>query len=311
MRILLTGVTGFIGSHLARRLVEEGHRVFALVRPKSDRWRIGDVEPALELIVGDLERLEDVAGELHRAQPEICLHLAWRGWSGTAESADGNLESLRSSLNFAHAVLQTGCPRLIVAGTCFEYDVVGSGVLTEESAVRPHDLYGACKHALHLVLEQLARTAGSSLAWPRIFYTYGPHEDPRRLLPSVLCALLRGDVARTTGGAQVRDYLHVEDVASALWAVARSPVVGAINIASGVPVTVRSVAEAAAAVVGARDRLHVGALPYRPGEPMVIQASGRRLREDVGWTPRYDLATGLAQTVRWWQGEQGRQLWRR
>src|SRR5437773_1828569 len=122
MRVLLTGVTGFIGSHVARLLVGEGHRVFAVVRPKSDRWRIQDVEPGLDVIVGDLDRIDDVADELERAAPEICLHLAWRGWSGVTESAEGNLESLRASLAFARAVLQRGCPRLVVAGTCFEYD---------------------------------------------------------------------------------------------------------------------------------------------------------------------------------------------
>ncbi len=309
MRILLTGVTGFIGSHLARLLVGEGHQVFAVVRPKSDRWRIGDIEPALELIVGDLERIEEIAEELDRLRPEVCVHAAWRGWSGGAEAAEGNLESLRASLTFARAVLEVGCPRLVVTGTCFEYEI-GPERLTEDSALRPHDLYGACKHALHLVLEPLARTRGASLAWPRIFYTYGPYEDARRLLPSVVRALLRGEHARTTAGAQIRDYLHVEDVASAIWAVARSPLSGAVDIASGIPVTIRSVAELAASLVGRSDRLQLGALPYRPGEPMVIQASGRRLREEVGWTPRYDLAAGLAQTVTWWRGEQGRARWR-
>lgn len=305
MRILLTGVTGFIGSHLARLLVGEGHQVFAVVRPKSDRWRIQDIEPALELIVGDLERIEEIAEELERTRPDVCLHAAWRGWSGRAESAEGNVESLRASLTFARTVLEVGCPRLVVTGTCFEYEI-GHEVLTEDSAVRPHDLYGACKHALHLVLEPLCRASGASLAWPRIFYTYGPYEDPRRLLPSVVRALLRGEHARTTAGAQIRDYLHVEDVASAIWAVTRSPLTGAVDIASGVPVTIRTVAESAAALVGRLDHLQVGVLPYRPGEPMAIRASGRRLRDEIGWTPRYDLAAGLAQTVSWWRGEQGR-----
>jgi nucleoside-diphosphate-sugar epimerase len=168
--------------------------------------------------------------------------------------------------------------------------------------VRPHDLYGASKHALHLVLEQLVRQAGASLAWPRVFYTYGPYEDPRRLLPSVVRALARGDPAPMTGGEQIRDYMHVEDVAAAVWAVARSQHVGAINIASGTPTTVRVLAETAAQLLDRREGLCVGALPYRPGEPMVIQASAQRLREEIGWRPRYDLARGLAETVRWWRG---------
>jgi nucleoside-diphosphate-sugar epimerase len=310
MRVLLTGATGFIGSHLARLLVAGGHQVFAVVRPKSDRWRIQDVERSLELIAGDLERIDELVEELDRVRPEICLHVGWRGRSGTGESAEGNLESLRASLCLVRTVLRQGCPRLVVAGSCFEYGV-GPEVLTEESAVGPRDLYGACKHALHLVLEQLAGSTGASVAWTRIFYVYGPYEDARRLLPSVILALLRGDHACTTAGEQVRDYLHVEDVASAIWAVARAPLVGAVNIASGRPVTVRSLAESAAALLGRPDRLRLGALPYRPEEPMVIQASARRLREEVGWVPRYDLATGLAHTVRWWQGEQGQTRWRR
>src|SRR6185295_2444913 len=103
---------------------------------------------------------------------------------------------------------------------------------------------------------------------PRIFYSYGPLEDARRLVPSIVQALLRGDVAKATAGEQVRDYLHVADIASAIWAVARSDATGAVNIASGEAVTIAQIAITIGEMLGKRPLVQLGALPYRDGEPM-------------------------------------------
>lgn len=303
MRVLLTGATGFIGSHVAHTVVARGHEVHAIVRPGSSRWRIADIEDRLHVIEGDLDQPAALAPALAAARADICLHLAWQGWSGVGGFAQGNLESVYRSLNFARAVLQSGCRRLLITGTCFEYQVRDE-VLTEDSPVVPHDLYGASKHAVHVVAEQIANLDGAALVWPRIFYTFGPYEDARRLVPSVVGALLRGEAAPMTAGAQVRDYLHVADVASALWAIADSDYTGAINVASGTAVSLRDLATTAAAFAGGADRLQFGALPYRAGEPMVLRASGGRLRDVIGWRPAFDLRSGLAETVAWWKARQ-------
>lgn len=298
MNIVLTGATGFIGSHVARRLLVAGHRVMAVVRPASDPWRIRDLLPSLTILEGDLSSPSALRAPLTSAQPDILIHLAWRGQMLTP--AADNIAALGSGLELMQLMPEIGCRRIMVAGTCFEYAPSGDE-LTEESPIKPYDLYGAAKHALFLAGSHFARLAKIELIWPRIFYVYGPHEDPRRLVSSVIVALLKGEPAPTTRGEQIRDYLHVDDVADALRAIAESGVSGAVNVASGTAVTVAQVATLVGRLLGKPGLLRLGELPYREGEPMVIRAGTRRLREEVGWKPRFDLAGGLTDTIGWWK----------
>jgi UDP-glucose 4-epimerase len=303
MRVLLTGATGFIGSHVARRFLAEGHTVAAIVRRQSSRWRLHDIESGLDFIPGDINHIDDWHGRIDQIGFDVCLHLAWDSTNGW--SAPNAVDSAASSLRFVRAVLESGCKRLVVAGSSFEYEAMDAP-LTEDSPVRPQDLYGAAKHAVHLVAAQLARRNGASLAWLRIFNTYGPYDDERRLVPSIVRKLLRDESVATTAGEQIRDYTHVEDVASAIVKVAKSSYDGPINIASGVAVSVSDVAVTTARLLGKAEKLQLGILPYPPGEPMMNRADVRRLKQDIDWVPRYDLESGLAQTVRWlaeWYGQ--------
>jgi nucleoside-diphosphate-sugar epimerase len=300
MKIVLSGATGFIGSHLARLAVADGHAVSVIVRPGSDRWRLHDLGRQLSFIECDLGNLPAIEARLSRDRPDLCLHMAWRGWSGSLATVEENIRSLSAGLEFMRALAQLGCPRFVAAGTCFEYDTTYP-LLSEGTPTQPHDLYGTCKGALFHVAEQFSRMTKMAVVWPRIFYSYGPYEDRRRLVPSIALALLRGEPAATTAGEQVRDYLHVEDVASAIWTVAQTDFVGAVNIASGIPITVKSIVEEIGLATGRPDLIRIGALPYREGEPMLIRADASLLQARFPWKPRYDLQAGIAQTVAWWR----------
>ena len=100
---------------------------------------------------------------------------------------------------------------------------------------------------------------------------------------------------------QVRDYLHVEDIASAIWAVASSSATGAVNIASGEAVTIAQIARRLGELIGRPELVRIGELRYREGEPMHILSDATRLRRELGFEPRYDLDRGLQQTIDWWR----------
>jgi UDP-glucuronate decarboxylase len=299
MRVLLTGATGFIGSHVARRLVSGGHDVTAIVRPGANRWRLADIESQLAIVEGDLGSFSRLVGPVRARRPDICIHLAWQGWSGKAE-AEANLSSLGISLELLRMMVDLSCRRFVAAGTCFEYRL-SAACLDEATPLQPHDLYGACKKSLFEVAQPFSALTGVSVVTPRIFYSYGPYEDERRLVPSITRALLRGEAAHVTPGEQVRDYLHVEDIAAAICAVARSEVTGAVNVASTVPVTIAEVANRIGQLLDRSDLISLGSLKYREGEPMHIVGDSTMLRTQVGWSPAFNIDSGLSQTIDWWR----------
>jgi nucleoside-diphosphate-sugar epimerase len=299
-KVFLTGATGFIGSQVARRLAADGHEVHALIRPGADTRRLEGVRDRLAVVEGHLSEPEALQGPLERVRPEVCIHLAWYAEPGQYLVSRENLRCLASSLELARRLADLGCRKFVGAGTCIEYDT-DFGYLSETTPTAPRTLYAASKLGLFLVLEQLSRLTGMTVAWARFFYLYGPHEDPRRLVPSVIRALLRGEVAPTTGGAQVRDWLHVEDAAAAVCAVALCEAAGPFNIGSGEPVTVRRVVEAIGALVGRPDLLEPGRIPYSKGDPMFICSNNSRLKA-TGWVPRFDLERGLRGAIDWWAG---------
>jgi nucleoside-diphosphate-sugar epimerase len=118
---------------------------------------------------------------------------------------------------------------------------------------------------------------------------------------SVARALLAGDEARVTSGEQVRDFMHVDDCGSAFAALLRSDVEGPVNIATGEPVRIRDVVTLLGELAGRPDRIALGAIPDRPGDPPLLTADVTRLRDEVGWRPAYDLRSGLDATIAWWR----------
>ena len=146
---------------------------------------------------------------------------------------------------------------------------------------------------------------GLRVLTPRLFYSYGPYEDERRLVPSTMLRLLKGETAELTPGLQVRDYLHVEDAASAIWSATKSRIDVAVNIALGEPTTVAEIAEIIGDLIGRPDLILLGARDCPENEPMRILADASLLRRKIGWAPKYSLRDGLAHTLAWWEAWQG------
>jgi len=300
MKVLITGASGFVGSHVARLLVAEGCEVYALVRESSNRWRIRDILPSMYLRQSDLVAFENVNTYLQEIKPELCIHLAWYAVPGKYLNSQENLDSIQASINLLSQLAELGCKRFVGIGTCFEYDL-SLGYLSESSLTKPITLYAATKVALSTILQQFAQITEMEVAWIRLFYQYGPMEDERRLIPGIISSLLRDEVVKTTKGEQIRDFLHIEDVASAIWAVAKSNVSGVVNVGSGQPVTVGQILLELGNLLGKPDLIHLGALPYRPNDPMFICANNELLIKKTDWTPKYNLTTGLKNTIEWYK----------
>jgi UDP-glucuronate decarboxylase len=301
VKVLITGAAGFIGSHVTRLLVDEGCQVYGVVRPGTDRRRIARLLPSIEVIGLDLSDADTLSAAVAKLRPDLCLHLAWVTKPGHYLTSLDNVRLLQASLQLATGLASAGCPRFVGIGTCLEYDT-DAGHLSEATPTRPRSLYAVAKASLAAILGELQSQTGMPSTWIRLFYQYGPDEDERRLVPAVITSLLRGAAAPVGPGGQIRDYLHVEDVARAIWAVAReSGLTGPVNVGSGRPVSVRDVVATIGELTGRPDRILWGARPVDPADPPVICAEITRLRRHTGWAPRYDLEEGLRLTVDWWR----------
>lgn len=297
-RVLLTGATGFVGRNALAPLRERGFEVHAVSRSPgpdaADAWHRADLlEP------GEAERV------LAEVRPSHLLHLAWFAVHREYWRSTENLRWVEASLRLLRGFRESGGERAVLAGTCAEYDWSHGRCVEGETPLRPRGLYGVAKDALRRVVEAYAAETGLSAAWGRIFFLYGPHEHRERLVASTALALLRGDPAEATDGRQARDFLHVEDAASALAALLDSFVEGAVNVGSGEARAVRELVAALGQTAGRPELVRLGARAAAPGEPSLLVADVRRLREEVGWSPRRSLEQGLAETLAWWRAAAG------
>src|SRR3954469_11417707 len=255
-RLLLTGAGGFIGRHVPGLLTARGFEVHAVGRQDVD---LLDAE-ATDALVAEI-------GASH------LLHLAWYTEHGKFWEASENHDWSEATLRLAGSFRAAGGERLVAAGTCAEYG--------------PPTLYGAAKNATRLELEAYAAETGLSFAWGRVFFPYGPGERPQRVVAAAARAAVTGEPFACTSGEQIRDFLYVEDVASAFAALVDSEATGAFDIGSGVGVPLRDVLLTLERLAGRQGIVRLGALPDRD-EPASIVADAR-LRDEVGWRPSVEL----------------------
>ena len=290
-RVLITGATGFIGRHCLRPLIERGFEVHALSRtPPKD-------SPNVSWHRLDLGRHSDMAPLLQSIRPQYLLHLAWTVEHGEFWESPANLDCLANSLQLLRSFSACGGERAIFAGTCAEYEWNEEECVEGVSRLRPASLYGACKNALREVVEIFANNTGLSWAWGRAFLVYGPGENQKRFVASMITSMLRGSKVQCHTADHVRDLLHVADLASLFVALLDSELQGAVNLASGQPVSLGSVATAIASKIGDPSLLD---LQYVDSVPFSLTASVERLRP-LDWKPRFTMDSGLDDTIRWWK----------
>jgi len=294
MRILVTGVTGFIGAHVAAAISARGGDVYGAALPGASRTRLDALAPSVEILAGDLAEPAWTRELVSGVRPDAVIHLAWYAEPGAYLTAiPQNLGSLRGGINLLQALVAEGtCRRVVVAGTCLE----------NLATPRP-TVYAAAKASQHALAMGLSATSLTA-ACAHIHYLYGPWEDERRVVPSVIRSALRGVPIDVTAGTQPRDYLHVEDVAAAMCAVATSDLTGRVDICTGQPIHLREIFEEIGRITGKPELIRIGARP--DDDTMEWPSTGDAMPLlKTGWQPRYSLNEGIEQTAAWWAAQEG------
>lgn len=294
-RVLVTGASGFIGYHTIRPLLRAGFEVIASYNKGTPESIDG-----VTWIRADLLDDAGVKSLVHAARASHLLHCAWYVEPGKMIGDVLNLHWVRHSLALMHEFRQSGGVRCVMAGSCYEYDWRYGYCNEQLTPAVSNTFYGNAKNSLRESFEGYCRATGLSGAWGRAFFLYGPRENPQRLVSSLAKGLLSGKEAPSSHGEQIRDYLHVQDVADGLVALVVSDATGAYNIGSGKAVTLRHIIETVGRLAGRPDLLRIGALPARANDSPLVVADIAKIRADVGWQPRFALEDGLRDTVEWW-----------
>ena len=236
MKVVVTGATGFVGRHLVKKLLQNGHKVIAVARNLKRAEEFEWFEE-VRFIQADLHRnycpvieeLDEVDG---------LIHLAWPGLPNYQGSFH-IFQNLISDLAFLKACLESGLSRLLVAGTCLEYGMQ-SGALNENLNTRPTTPYGFAKDTLRKSLEFYQNEHDFNLQWLRLFYMYGDYQNSNSLLSQLDSAIdQKKDTFNMSIGTQLRDYLSIEEVANNFCFAFECPELkGVINCSSGSPISV-------------------------------------------------------------------------
>jgi nucleoside-diphosphate-sugar epimerase len=283
-RVLVTGADGFIGTYLCRRLEEHGAQLFAMRRAQH-----GDLsEPDVA---------ERVVGEF---QPEVVFHLASMVTSGHSLDlvVPVTVAGLVAAVRLLTAAAAQRTPRVVLAGSMRE----------PQGDEPPLSVYGAAKGAQSAYARMFHALYGLDAVVARMFTVYGPDErNPERFLPYVTRTLLRGEPAKMSSGRREIDWIYVDDAVDGLLVLGATDGLGGsrIDIGSGSPATVRTLAGEVARLTGSRSELLFGALPDRDLEPLRIADVEETYRR-IGWRASVPLEEGLRRTVAWYRDKQER-----
>jgi len=303
MRILVTGATGFVGSHLIGELLGRGHEVSAIVRPESDTWRLAAVKDRVQFIVGSLDDIPDLRSSIADFRPEAIAHLAWWGVRNADRNSPIQARNIYSTMELAGLAAELGVKVFVGAGSQAEYGQYNRAI-SEDDPARPTTLYGIAKVASEMMLAELCRQNGMRFTWLRLFSTYGPKDHDHWLIPQLIRALKAGQRMPLTKAEQLWGFLHVRDAAEGIRTVIETDgASGVFNLGSPDAPPLRETILAIRNLIDPAGELGFGDIPYRPDQVMVLKADVTRL-QSLGWQPRIRLEDGLREMVRWYNARE-------
>jgi UDP-glucose 4-epimerase len=300
-RALITGATGFIGSHLTRRLLNEGVEVHIVCRAHSKFSRIKDILPWVTVHFADLCDPISLRAAVRDARPDYVFHLASATSFAGASYNASNLVRVNffGAVNLIEVCEAIGYSGMVVTGDSFEY-APSTSLLREDAPCHPSGLHGVTKLAATLKAQAVARERGSPIVILRLFSIYGPSDHSRRLIPRVIYSALAGTKLLLSSSAVTRDWVYIGDIVNLyIEAATRAGQLSGhvFNGGSGVSGSIRTVVDTILRLTNsrARPRWETFKAPPHDRHPWVADPTCTFSQFD--WRPSVSLEEGLSRTI--------------
>lgn len=294
--ILLTGVTGFLGSNLLEALLAANYTIIGLKRSTSDVWRIKEFlnDGKLKLIDVDKFPIDNIFAEEHI---DILIHSAWGGLKADdRNSISIQLENFDFAIKLFHLSIKAGVNKIISFGSQAEYGHY-EGRVDENYPCNPTDAYGMTKMFTSRLLKTLAEQSNTKWFWVRLFSLFGPKEDGKWFLPFAINKMLKNDDIYLTKCEQRYDYLFVKDFCKGIILLLDSEKSGVYNFSSNSSIQLKEILLMIKDITNSKSDLNFGALEYRENQVMRMEGDSTKFYKTFSFDPDFDLKYSLSKTI--------------
>lgn len=300
---LITGASGFIGSVLLRRLVEQKQEVHLILRKESKTWRITDLLDKVTIHYSDLSKVTELIDIVNKVKPTIIYHLATNGAYSYQKDANQIIETnILGTWNLLQACNTIDYDLFVNTGSSSEY---GSKqfAMRETDIVEPNSYYAVTKCAQTLLCSHIAKQEHRHIVTIRPFSVYGPYEEPKRFVPTLMNALMFNREMNLVSPETARDQIYVDDMVDAYLKIdeLKNNPGEYFNIGTGVQSTIKEMVDTAIKVTQKNAQFKWGTMEGRSWDTNNWVADISKARQLLKWTPKINLEQGLKFTWDWFQ----------
>lgn len=299
-KILITGGAGFVGANLLRRLLEDNHEIHLFLSKETNTWRIQDVLDRVRIYHCNLTDKEAVGDSIKKIKPAIIYHLATHGAYADQTAEEKIIQTnLMGFINLLNACKKYGFKKFVNTGSSSEYGFKKSAMKETDLLEAPYSCYAFSKASATLYAQYIAEKEKLPIVTLRLFCVYGDYEEPIRFLPRLITNCLKNIPTPLARQETARDFIYIKDVIEAyvrVTEVETEP--GEIfNVGTGKQNTLKEVVDTVIALTGTKISLSWNSFPSRDWDSCAWQADISKIREKVGWYPKYTLQQGITKTI--------------
>ena len=303
-KVLVTGVTGFVGANLARRLVKDDYEVHILTRETSNLWRIKEIYKNLIDWKVDLREKEKLKNILEKINPEYIIHLAIYGGRPNEKDTEEIINSnFLGTVNLVEASRNINYKVFINTGSSSEYGMKNEK-MQENMVCSPNTIYGIAKVGATLYCNYEAKKNNKNIGTLRLFSPFGDFEDRGRLFPDIILALLENKDVNLANPKAVRDFIYIEDVVDLYMKIINENlnISGEVfNCGYGEQHSVEYVANKIKKYLNSKNSLNYGAKEGRSFDTDLWESDISKIKEKLNWTPKLDFDASIEKACEWYK----------